>query len=304
LQDAALLARKWPHNCGIHGIARTEKMRDSTALGRRSMARMGPLGSRALPPGQPWCSAARPHDHPPIRGSDGIRLDRRGTQPEQARCVCSRPDRRRSRAYGSGGRAAGRPVPHLAVSFRSDTGCGGGRLGCRLSSVPAAAVSGCPAAVAGVRSAGSPRASGVRQAAAGVRASGPPVPAGCVDLASRDQHRRASPTCTRCRRKGVAAAGPPPSGHSRPPRPVSGRLRHWTLRTPWLSAAASRTTADVRTVGRCPDGWCPPRTLPQPAGVRGYRNRSPGRRPLAWRRHRGYARASWRWSRSPSWART
>ena len=40
-----------------------------------------------------------------------------------------------------------------------------------------------PAAVGGLRSAGSPRASGVRQAAAGVRASRPPVPAGCVDLA-------------------------------------------------------------------------------------------------------------------------
>jgi hypothetical protein len=36
----------------------------------------------------------------------------------------------------------------------------------------------------------------------------------------------------------------------------------------------------------CPDGRCPPRTLPLPAGVRCYRNRSPGRRPLDGCRHR------------------
>ena len=78
---------------------------------------------------------------------------------------------------------SGRPVPHLAVSFRSDTGCGGGRLGAGCPACPLPRCSDVPAAVAGVRSAGSPRASGVRQAAAGVRASGPRVPAGCVDLA-------------------------------------------------------------------------------------------------------------------------
>ena len=47
---------------------------------------------------------------------------------------------------------------------------------------------------------------------------------------------------------------------------------------------------------------CPMRTLPR-LGVH-YRNRSPGRRPLVGCSHRRYARASWRWRRSRSWART
>jgi hypothetical protein len=33
----------WPHNCGTYGVARAAQMRDSTALGLRSMVRMGPL---------------------------------------------------------------------------------------------------------------------------------------------------------------------------------------------------------------------------------------------------------------------
>jgi hypothetical protein len=49
---------------------------------------------------------------------------------------------------------------------------------------------------------------------------------------------------------------------------------------------------------------CPPRTLPRPAGVRCYRRRSPGRRPLVGCSHRHRSRASCRPSRSPSWART
>jgi SAM-dependent methyltransferase len=48
-----------------------------------------------------------------------------------------------------GGRSAG-----IVAGRRVRVGCGGGRFCCRLSSVPAAAVSACPAAVAGVRSAG------------------------------------------------------------------------------------------------------------------------------------------------------
>jgi hypothetical protein len=36
---------------------------------------------------------------------------------------------------------------------------------------------------------------------------------------------------------------------------------------------------------RCPDSRCPPGTLPQSAPVRGYRNRSPARRPLDGCRH-------------------
>ena len=45
-----------------------------------------------------------PLDHPDDpTGPVWIRLDRRGTQPEQARSVWSRPDRRRAPVYGSGG---------------------------------------------------------------------------------------------------------------------------------------------------------------------------------------------------------
>jgi hypothetical protein len=46
-----------------------------------------------------------PFDHPDDpTGSFWIRLDRRGTQREQARSVWSRPDRRGAPGYGSGGR--------------------------------------------------------------------------------------------------------------------------------------------------------------------------------------------------------
>jgi hypothetical protein len=78
---------------------------------------------------------------------------------------------------------------------------------------------------------------------------------------------------------------------------VSGRLRNCTRQ-------ASAVHPCVRNRGRCPDGRCPPGTLPSSAGVRCYRKRSPGRRPLVGCSHRRYARASWRWSRSASWART
>jgi hypothetical protein len=59
---------------------------------------------------------------------------------------------------------------------------------------------------------------------------------------------------------------------------VSGRRRNWTLQ-------ASPVHRSVRNHGRCPDGRCPPGTLPQAAGGRGYRNRSPARRPLEGCRH-------------------
>src|SRR5215217_9209312 len=50
----------------------------------------------------PWLD--HPLDHPDDpTGSVWSRLDRRGTQREQARSVWSRPDRRRAPAYGSGG---------------------------------------------------------------------------------------------------------------------------------------------------------------------------------------------------------
>jgi hypothetical protein len=65
-----------------------------------------------------------------------------------------------------------------------------------------------------------------------------------------------------------------------------------------------RSTAASGNRGRCPDGRCPPGTLPQSAGVGCYRNRSPARRPLDGCRHCREAWASWRPSRSQSWART
>jgi hypothetical protein len=194
-------------------------------------------------------------------------------------------------------------VPHIAVPFRSR---------CRSVRTPCCGRR-CPRC-RGVR------APGVRQAASGVHASGQPVSAGRVDLAL-DQCRRATTSCAAlpwCRNGGCGSAAilPQPAG-SQTLWPVAGWLRNRTPRTPWLSAAASGTAVAVRRVGvrtvgvqvRCPDGWCPdgrcpPRPLPQPAGVHGYRNRSPGRRTLDGRRHRRYARASWRPSRSPSWART
>jgi hypothetical protein len=61
---------------------------------------------------------------------------------------------------------------------------------------------------------------------------------------------------------------------------VSGRLQNWTLRQ------ASAVHRCVRNHRRCPDSRCPPGTLPQAAGVGGYRNRSPARRPLEGCRHR------------------
>jgi hypothetical protein len=239
------------------------------------MVRMGPLGSRALPPGRPWCSAARPLDHPPDpedpTGSVWIRLDRRGTQPEQARCVG--PDQidgdHEPTALASGGRAgrcrtlrslSGR-TPAAAVDA-SAAGC----PACLLPRCPDA-----PAAVAGVCSAGSPRASDVRQAAAGVRASGPPVLAGCVDLArvtSADERaqRHALPS-RRSSGCGCAAVRPQPAGQ---PDTAAGV---WVTPEPDTADAlavhcCSGTAAGVHKVGvhkvgvRTADtavaGGCPP----------------------------------------------
>src|SRR4029453_3448759 len=57
------------------------------------------------------------HSHDPTE-SYAIRLDRRPVQPEQARSVWSRPDRRRAPGYGSGGwgfeSLAARPTPQVS----------------------------------------------------------------------------------------------------------------------------------------------------------------------------------------------
>jgi hypothetical protein len=180
------------------------------------------------------------------------------------------------------------PVPHIAVPFRSD-----------MAAVAHGAAAGCPARPAATVSAhprgsrGCPRCRSVR-----LPVSGRPRPVSArpdsryqpaASTCPHDQRRRASTRVWRCRGAGTAAVGPPPPCRSRPgsrtPWPVSGWLRNRIRRTPWLSAAASGTTVGVRTVDRCPDGWCPPRTPPQPAGVRCYRKRSPGRRRLDGCRH-------------------
>ena len=38
---------KWPHNRATHGVMRPAETRPSTALGRRSMVRMGPVPQSA-----------------------------------------------------------------------------------------------------------------------------------------------------------------------------------------------------------------------------------------------------------------
>jgi hypothetical protein len=70
-------------------------MPDSTALVRRSMVRMGSAVSPKAHSTQNRMRLDHPDDHPDDpSGSVGSRLDRRGTQREQARSVCCRPVRR------------------------------------------------------------------------------------------------------------------------------------------------------------------------------------------------------------------
>jgi hypothetical protein len=75
-----------------------------------------------------------------------------------------------------------------------------------------------------------------------------------------------------------------------PPRPT-GRLRRCPVSTGRADVAVTRPCAVRR------------RTLPQPVSVRGYRKRSPGRRPLVGCSHRRHARPSCRASRSRSCSR-
>ena len=134
------------------------------------MGRMGPLGSRVPPPSRLWCSTARPLHHPAdsSRRSHWTRLDpMRPTAhppPEQARSVWSRPDRRGSPAYGSGDEAMAVPADAAPCGHVPSRTLGGsGRCWCRLSSGALPLCPHDPAAVAGVRSAGHPRAAGVHQ---------------------------------------------------------------------------------------------------------------------------------------------
>jgi hypothetical protein len=126
-------------------------------LDRRLLALPSDFGRKALD---------HPVDHPDDPTEPFlIRLDRRGTQREQARSVWSRPDRRRAPGYGSGG---------LAMAVLADAApCGPvpGRTSKRQWTVPlpavqpaAAAVSACPCrSRAGVHRAGRLRVAGVRR---------------------------------------------------------------------------------------------------------------------------------------------
>ena len=191
--------------------------------------------------------------------------------------------------YGSGGQPDVLAVPHIGVRSGQTPLRGGERSCCRLSSVPLPQCPPCPAAVAGVRSAGR---AGSRCSAGRVRCprirTAVPVAASTWQL---DQGRRANPTCAilPSRRNGgcgSAAVLPQPD----------------TAAGVWV--AAKPDTAEALAVrccsrnrrrcpeGRCLDGWCPPPPLPKPVGVHRYRKRSPARRPLDGCRHRRYAWAS------------
>jgi hypothetical protein len=168
----------------------------------------------------------------------------------------------------------------------------GGRSCCRLSSVAAAAVSPCPAAVAGVRRAGR---AGSRCSAGRVRCPRSwtavlrwlrrPGP-----LTSADEQLQPARSC---RRAATAAAGPPPScpaGHRGRYLGGCGTGHRGRLGGPLLlpepRSVSSSSVAGRLVSGWCPDGWWPPPTPPEPAGGHRYRNRSPARRPLDGCRHR------------------
>ena len=160
---------------------------------------------------------------------------------------------------------------------------GGGRSCCRLSSVAAAAVSPCPAAVAGVRRAG---ACGLP-----VFARPRPVsrhPDSRSPLAAStwpvEQRRRANPTRAVLPWRRNDAAGPWPSCRSRTLRPVSGLLQNRNrgrLGCPLL-LPEPRSVSTRSVSGRLSGRW----TLPKPVAFHRYRERSPARRPLDGCRHR------------------
>jgi hypothetical protein len=141
-----------------------------------------------------------PVDHPDDpTGPIWIRLDRRGTQPEQARSVWSRPDRRRAPGYGSGDRAPrwvrpsglrsavlvlGRPTVGMVMGAVL---VDGSAASCTAGLLPQCLHD--PAAVAGSTSPGGPN-DRCPQAAPAVGVSGPSVSAGRAGL-SWLQRRRA-----------------------------------------------------------------------------------------------------------------
>jgi hypothetical protein len=165
--------------------------------------------------------------------------------------------------------------------------------------------SGVPAETAAAASATPCRGRGcpLRQAVRGLQVSGRPsgAPAGRTLVSARaaptlagltsEERTARLPACGRnCRsRRADGRSRPPPVCGDRPVRStVRRQLRPCparpTGRLPRCSVSAM--LAEPRPVsGR----RCPLRTLPQSAGVRGYRKRSPGRRPLVGCSHRRYA---------------
>jgi hypothetical protein len=305
------------------------------------MVRMGPLGSRVLPPSRPWCSTARPLHHPADSSiqSHWTRLD-----PTRPRPIphLSGPDPSGADQIDADHQPpdlAMRPwqcrlMPRLAVAFLvghwvavygAGAGCPAGRCHCVRTTLPPSRVSAAPG-TAGYR---------CPPAASAVHASGPSMSAGCADLArnpSRCPRSRTLRPCPRCgwecgrvlagwpQATADTAAAPEQAGTRRPPvanhpctpagrgsghrPPPAGTARVSdvvaALRPPGdavrtaaeLDAASVRCPPLLLEPRRCPDGRCPPGTLPQTAAIRCYGKRSPARRPLAWCRHRWYARAS------------
>jgi len=235
------------------------------------------------------------------------------------------------------------PVPHLALPFPAERTSGSGPLRCRLSNRPLPPCPRAPAAAARVSTVPAPATGrGCPQAASAVATldrrclpAAPTWPA--TQRCPRNRAPRPCPPCVPGVRQ--VLAGRPPSGadtatapeqggrqggrrrptiHARPAGDGSGHqpptdgLHSSTTSTRTAvqtGVSAARRAAAARWTLRPPgDGvrtagvQCGHRR--PPAGVRGYRKRSPGSWPLEGCRHRREARASWRCSGSPSGPRT
>jgi hypothetical protein len=162
----------------------------------------------------------------------------------------------------------------------------------------------------------------VCRAAAGVRSAGRALPVSASRLRlSAPSGRAASVTCTelarltsadqqarRAWRLPVLARrlrvyrSPTAAGRSPPRTPRAGRRRPGGRGAD--AAAASGVRCCYRNGRRCPDSRCPPRTLPQPSGIRCYGKRPSGRRPLVGCSQRHHARSTWWASRLRSCSRT
>jgi hypothetical protein len=198
------------------------------------------------------------------------------------------------------------PMPQLAVPFPAGQASGSGRFRCRLSSRQLPQCPRAPAATAALRRGhgrGSPEQGGMAVAGGRPSMHAPqwtPTAAYGVYAGSRTSTRAAVPTTVSAARRAAAPADTvavstvrpelrPPGdavrtaavhrGHrSRGRCPAGAGTGHRGSVRCW--AAASGTAAGVRmaSVHRGP--------CPRPAGVRGYRKRSPARRPLEGCRHR------------------